>query len=105
MGERDVLDLDQPKQHVGSVTTGVDLLDPHDGGHVWNPPRMDMEYRRDRHVDVRPVKALALRRRAQRSHPRQGVQHELSVTEIHALWEPRRAGRIEGRGTCVLVEV
>ena len=43
---------DQPEQHVRHVAARVDLLHAEHRRDVRKAPRVDVEHRRDRHVDV-----------------------------------------------------
>jgi hypothetical protein len=72
---------------------------------IPHTPRVHVEHRRDGHIHVRAVETALLRGRPQGRQGRQRVQHQLPVAEVHALGISRGAGRVEGRGPRVLVEV
>ena len=63
-----------------------------------------MEHGRNRHVDVVRLKA-AVRSIGKRKLAGHGMQHQLTMAEVHALGQPRSAGGIEGRGAGVLVQL
>ena len=97
---------DQRQQRFRRVAAGIDLLHAHQRGHIRQPPRVDVEHRRDRHVHVAfAMKRPMLARHAERRQVGHRVQHQLAVAEVHALRQPGGAGGVEGRRARVLVEV
>ena len=104
MRERHLLASDQPEQHVGHVAAGVDLLHAEHRRDVGKPPRVNVEHRRDRHVDV-ARRERRVRRVGERSGRRERVQHQLAMAVVDALGQPGRAGRVERRRPRVLVEI
>ena len=105
MRERHLLPHQQADQEFGRIAAGIDLLDAEHGGDEREPPGVDVEHRRDRHVDVTPMHPPLHRIGAERGGDRQCVQHELPVREIDALRQSGGAGRVECRGTGILVEI
>ena len=105
MRERHLLAHDQIDQRIRQVAARINLLHAELQRDVRHAPGMHVEHRRDRHVDVAVMEALARCRAAQRSHRRDRMQHELAMTEVHALGQAGRAGRVERRRARVLVEI
>ncbi|MBS1144435.1 MAG: hypothetical protein H6R14_1841 [Proteobacteria bacterium] len=105
MREADAFLGNQPADHVGLVTAGVDLLDAHHRRQVREAPGMDVEHRRHRHIHVFAVDVALGVGAAERRGAAQRVQHELAMAEIDALRVAGRAGRVEGRRLRVFVEI
>jgi len=85
VGEAHALAGDQLEQHVRTVTTGVNLLHAEHGRQVGHAPGVHVEHRGDRHVHVVAVHPPLPGRAAEGGRHRQGVQHQLTVAEVHAL--------------------
>ncbi|SAL87988.1 hypothetical protein AWB67_07512 [Caballeronia terrestris] len=103
--KRDAFIPHQLHETLGHVTARINLLHAQHRRDVGHAPRVDMKHRRERHVDVAAMKALPGYGTRERSHQRDGVQHQLPMREVHALGQARRSRRIERRGTGVFVEV
>ncbi|MNE97764.1 hypothetical protein D3C80_1961660 [compost metagenome] len=58
MGERNSFALFESKQGACLISTWINLFDAHKRGHEWETPSMDVEHRRDRHVDIVLAKTL-----------------------------------------------
>ncbi len=105
VGEGDPLPGLQSQQHLGLVTSRVDLLQAQHGGHVGQAPGMHVEHGGDGHVHIVPVQAALYRRGAEAGGRAHGVHHQLPVAEIDPLGQARGASGVEGGGLGVLVEV
>ena len=105
MGERHALGLDQLDQQRRIVTARIDLLDAGKRRRPREAPRVNMEHRRDRHIDVVAMEAALLRRKAKHGEFRHCMQHQLAVAVVDAFRQPGGSRRVEGRRLDVLVEV
>ncbi|MNQ84813.1 hypothetical protein D3C85_999530 [compost metagenome] len=85
VGEGHLLFAVEPDQAIGLVSSGIDLLDAHQGRDVGHAPGMHMEHRRDRHVDIVGAQRGYALVRTQGADGVQGMQHQLAVGEIDAL--------------------
>ena len=56
MREGHAFGLDELEQHFGRVAARIDLLEPGQRRRIGKAPGVDMEHRRDRHVDVVAMK-------------------------------------------------
>ncbi len=92
-------------QQLGVVTPRVNLFEAKHGGHVWQAPGMHVKHRRNRHVDVARAHQPRILAAADGDRGSQGVQHQLTMGEVHALGIAGGAGGVERRGDRVLVEV
>ena len=101
MRERHAFARNEAEQRVRHVATRVDLLDAEHRRHVRKAPGVNVEHRRDRHVDVARGERR-VRRVRRRGDRRERMQHELPMTVVHALRQAGRAGRVERRGARVL---
>src|ERR1700727_897517 len=104
MGEGHAFGLDQPDEERRIVTAGVDLLDACKRRRPWESPRMDVEHRRDRHIDVVAVEAALLRRNAEHGEFRYCMQHNLAGAVVEAFRQPRGSWGIEGGRREVLIK-
>ncbi len=105
MGKGDLLLAPQLHQILRVVAPRINLLEPEHGRHVRQPPGVDVEHRRDRHVHiVGAEQPYAVDRTHDRRHA-DGVQHQLPMGEIHAFRIARGAGGVERGGHRVFVEV
>ena len=95
----------RPSSTSGHVAPGIDLLDAEHRRDVRQPPGVDVEHRRDRHVDVARGEASRAARCANACARRHRVQHELAMAVVDALGQAGRAGRVERRRPRVLGEV
>ncbi|MNJ53480.1 hypothetical protein D3C77_488680 [compost metagenome] len=105
MGKRDLLALPQLHEQVRVIATGVDLFHAQHGGYVRHAPGMDVEHRRDRHVDIAVAHQSHAVQAADHAGHRQGMQHQLAVGEVHALGIAGGARGVESRGHRVFIEV
>ena len=105
MAEGHALGLDEIDQQVGLIAARINLLHAGGGRGKGQPPAMDVEHRGDRHVNVFAVEAALPGREAEADQVDQRVQDELTVAEIDSLRKAGRAGRVEHRGSRVLVEI
>ena len=105
MGEGRPLLGDQPQKLVRRVAPGIDLLDAEKRCRIGKSPGMDMEHRRDRHIDIaamQPVRCFHGAEPGQNSH---AMQNKLPVRIGHRLGIARRAGGVEGGGAGGLVKI
>ena len=105
VGEGDLFFLDQAAKHVRLVAAGIYLLDPEHGGHVRHAPGMHVEHRGDRHVDIVVAHQADAVQAAHGGRHGHGVQHQLPMSEVHALGVTSGASGIEGRSHRVLIEI
>ena len=105
MRGRHALARDQSQQDVRRIPPRVDLLAAHHGVQVRAPPCVDMKHRGQRHIDVVAVNPSLAWRAAIFCGDGEGVQHQLTVAEIHPLRPAGGACSVEPRGAGVLVEV
>src|SRR5262249_9021663 len=103
--EGDAFGLDELEKQIGSVPPRIDLLDAGRRRRPWESPGVDVEHRRDRHVDVVTVEAALLGCASKRRKLRPGVQHKLPMAEIHALAKASSPCRVERRCLRILVEI
>ncbi|MNF55320.1 hypothetical protein D3C84_367770 [compost metagenome] len=105
VGKADLLLLDQLAQQLRLVAPRIHLLDAQHGGDIRNAPGMHMEHRSNRHVDIVGTQQAHAVEAAQHTGRRQGVQHQLPMSEIHALGIAGGAGGVEGGGHRVFIEI
>jgi hypothetical protein len=104
MGEGDLLLCDRIDQRAGHIATGVDLLHAKAGRDIWQAPGVYVKHWGDRHIDVSDGET-AVTCPSERLLRRHGMQHELTMAEIHTLGQAGRARGIEGRRPRVLVQL
>ena len=102
--ERHPLAFDQAQQLLGLVASGIDLLDPEQGGDEGHAPSVDVEHRSDGHVDVVAVQPRVIGAARERAQRTEGVQHELAVGVPHALRVAGGPGGVERGRPGPLVE-
>ena len=105
MGEGDLFIFNQPAEQIWLITTGIDLLDPQHGGHIWDTPGMHMEHWGDRHIHIVGAEQADAVQATQHAGFGHGVQHQLAVAEVHTFGVASGAGGVEGGGDRVLVKI
>ena len=98
MREGDAMLCDQTQQLARLIAPGIDLPHPQHGGDQRKTPAVNVEQRRQRHVDIVALDAAPPRHRRQTGNHPQRMQHQLAVAIGHPLGVTRRAGGIEQRG-------
>jgi hypothetical protein len=105
VAEGDLLGQEQPHQHLRLIPARVDLLDAEEGGHVGDAPGVDVEHRREGHVDVVLAHAAEVPEGRHRQADRESMEDQLPLGEIDALRQAGRAGGVGHRRQRVLVQV
>ena len=105
MGKGDVFSGNQLQQHFRFVAPRIDLLGSQQCHQVGNAPGVDVEHRRHGHVDVTGIDGRLGLVCAQSPHDAVSVQHQLAVAEVNPFGPAGGAGRVEGGGPGVFVEI
>ena len=88
-----------------TVRRGVAASDARKRGRPREAPCVNVEHRRDRHIDVVAMEAALLHRKAEHGEFRDGMQHQLAVAVVDAFRQPRGSGCVKGRRLNVFIEV
>ena len=105
VGEGYALGLDQLDKERGVITAGIDLLRASERRRPGKAPRVNMEHRGHRHIDVVAMESTVVRRQAEQGELGHRVQNQLAVAVVDAFGLAGGAGRVEGRRLGVFVEI
>ena len=97
--------LYQLQQDFRRIAAGVDLLHARRSHRKRTAPTVDVKQRCHRHVHIVPMKPPLHMGLTILDLRRHHMQQDLTMAEIHALGPACRAGRVERRRPCVLVEI
>ena len=64
-----------------------------------------MKHGSEGHVDIRGMEPALFRHATQRDQPREGVEHDLSMTEVHSLGKTRGTRGVENRDPAIFIEI
>ena len=83
----------------------IDLLDPEKRRRIGEPPGMNVEHRRERHVNITTMDPIVSLHRTEPGKNTNGVKHDLAMRISNGLWLASGAGCVEGCSASILVKI